>query len=122
MRFFWAPGGENGGSKKKILRKVDFDETLDVLDFCDEKTRASLLAARIKLKEEEDKKLGLTKLKKKNNKRPREEKSDEKDKVKVKSEGGDDMEIDQDEKEAEVEVPAELPTDSSGKYVLIMNY
>jgi len=118
MRFFWAPGGENGGSKKKILRKVDFDETLDVLDFCDEKTRASLLAARIKLKEEEDKKLGLTKLKKKNNKRPREEKSDEK----VKSEGGDDMEIDQDEKEAEVEVPAELPTDSSGKYVLIMNY
>lgn len=91
VRFFYNRAKQ---TKCKMLRNVQFPEHLDITEFCTPETKSSLLAARRKLKHEEDLKLGLAR------KKP---KPDEENK--------DDMDT-SDEKVV-------LPTDSSGTYELV---
>jgi len=78
VRFFWRNDTQK---KAKILRKVQFPIKLDVLPYTDVDLRASLTWVRTKLKEEQDKKLGIEE-KLKEEKAKEEKAKEEKDKSK----------------------------------------
>jgi len=80
VRFFWRNDTQK---KAKILRKVQFPIKLDVLPYTDVDLRASLTWVRTKLKEEQDKKLGIEE-KLKEEKAKEEKAKEEKDKTKKK--------------------------------------
>jgi ubiquitin carboxyl-terminal hydrolase 14 len=104
VRFNWKATSDGKGQKTKILRKVEFPEVLDVIDFCDAEKRGSLLEARQRVQAAEDLKMGLARKKKK-------AKQEEKE-AKEAKQTAEDMVVE----DAKVYRP---PRDSSGTYQLI---
>lgn len=100
VRFFWKKEAQK---KAKIMRRVQFNEKLDILNYCSNQLKSSLQHVRVKLKEEEDAKLGLIPLGK-----TEDESNPKKQKVEEKTEP---------KEEEEPQVPPQ-PTDSSGNYEL----
>lgn len=60
VRFFWKAGADNKpGNKSKIVRPIEFPFSLDVLDYCSDELKASLLPARKRARALEDEHLGI---------------------------------------------------------------
>lgn len=60
VRFFWKAGADKKpGNKSKIVKPVEFPFTLDVLDFCTDELKASLMPARKRVRAIEDARLGV---------------------------------------------------------------
>jgi len=81
VRFFWRNDTQK---KAKILRKVQYPLRFDILPYTDIDLRASLTYVRSKLKEEQDKKLGLEEKLKEEKLKEEKAKNEEKDKDKPK--------------------------------------
>lgn len=60
VRFFWKAGVDNKpGNKSKIVRPIEFPFSLDVLNYCSDELKASLLPARKRVRALEDEHLGI---------------------------------------------------------------
>jgi ubiquitin carboxyl-terminal hydrolase 14 len=60
VRFFWKAGVDNKpGNKSKIVRPIEFPFTLDVLNYCSDELKASLMPARKRVRALEDEHLGI---------------------------------------------------------------
>jgi len=111
VRFFWRNDTQK---KAKILRKVQFPLKLDILPYTDTDLRASLTWVRTKVKEEQDKKLGIEE-KAKEEKAKEEKAKEEKDKTKKNKTTEEDKEktkkprTDVSDKDKEKEKPKEKP-------------